>query len=88
MEDMGFSSAFNVQLHVPALKEADIRTVLSSLNAFSATDVSHSCLLLPSCFMLEHVSLICFSDTPLEIFCVLALGEASSQVTVLCAEVC
>ena len=40
MEDMGFSSAFNVQLHVPALKEGDVRTVLTALNAFSAADVS------------------------------------------------
>lgn len=40
MEDMGFSSAFNVQLHVPAVKEGDIRTVLASLDAFSAADVS------------------------------------------------
>lgn len=42
MEDMGFSAAFNVQLHVPSLKEADVRTVLTSLNAFSSTDVSSS----------------------------------------------
>ena len=40
MEDMGFSAAFNVQLHVPSLKEADVRTVLTSVNAFSSTDVS------------------------------------------------
>ncbi|CAK0783695.1 hypothetical protein CVIRNUC_006894 [Coccomyxa viridis] len=39
MEDMGFSSAFNVQLHVPALKEADVQAVLSSLSAFSSADV-------------------------------------------------
>ena len=39
MEDMGFSSAFNVQLHVPALKEGDVQTVLTALNAFSAADV-------------------------------------------------
>ena len=53
MEDMGFSSAFNVQLHVPALKEADIRTVLSSLNAFSATDVSRTCLLVSPSYCLD-----------------------------------
>ena len=40
MEDMGFSAAFNVQLHVPALKEADVRTVLTAQKAFSSTDVS------------------------------------------------
>ena len=44
MEDMGFSSAFNVQLHVPALKEADVQAVLSSLSAFSAADVSPALL--------------------------------------------
>ena len=41
MEDMGFSAAFNVQLHVPSLKEADVRTVLTSVNAFSSADVSY-----------------------------------------------
>ena len=40
MEDMGFSAAFNVQLHVPALKEAGVRSVLLSRNAFSNADVS------------------------------------------------
>ena len=42
MEDMGFSAAFNVQLHVPALKEADVRTVLTAQKAFSSTDVSYA----------------------------------------------
>ncbi|CAL5222767.1 g5179 [Coccomyxa viridis] len=46
MEDMGFSAAFNVQLHVPALKEADVRTVLTAQKAFSSTDLeaAASCL--------------------------------------------
>ncbi len=51
MEDMGFSSAFNVQLHVPALKEGAVRTVLTVLNAFSAADVSP---LLPHASCLAH----------------------------------
>ena len=47
MEDMGFSAAFNVQLHVPALKEAGVRSVLTSRNAFSNADVSSSPQTLP-----------------------------------------
>lgn len=39
MEDMGFTTTFNVCLEVPALTEADIRAVLASLQAFSPADV-------------------------------------------------
>ena len=59
MEDMGFSSAFNVQLHVPALKEADVQAVLSSLSAFSAADVSLTWHSLHETRLLKTPSTIC-----------------------------
>ena len=62
MEDMGFSSAFNVQLHVPALKEGDVRTVLTALNAFSAADVSpllpHAACLVQTASAFAHVAFV------------------------------
>ncbi len=39
MDDMGVAATFNVALHVPALKEADIRAVLAHLAAFHPSDV-------------------------------------------------
>ena len=39
MDDMGVAAAFNVALHVPALKEPDIRAVLARLAAFHPSDV-------------------------------------------------
>lgn len=35
MVDMGVADAFNVALHVPALREAEVATVLKALNAFA-----------------------------------------------------
>ena len=39
MADMGVADAFNVALHVPALREAEIATVLKALNAFEPREV-------------------------------------------------
>lgn len=42
MEEMGLSTAFNVALHVPVLREPEIHTVLATLRAFSPEEVSRS----------------------------------------------
>ncbi|CAL8461921.1 g1452 [Coccomyxa elongata] len=39
MEDMGIAATCNVCLHVPALREADVRAVLAALQAFAPTDL-------------------------------------------------
>lgn len=39
MEDMGMSTAFNVTLHVPVLREPEIAAVLTQLQAFDSSEV-------------------------------------------------
>jgi vesicle-fusing ATPase len=39
MEDMGVSTAFNVTLHVPVLREAEIGAVLTTLQAFDPSEM-------------------------------------------------
>jgi hypothetical protein len=39
MADMGLADAFNVALHVPALREAEVATVLKALDAFAPDEV-------------------------------------------------
>jgi hypothetical protein len=39
MDEMGVSSAFNVALHVPVLREPEIHTVLATLRAFAPEEV-------------------------------------------------
>lgn len=39
MEEMGVSSAFNVALHAPVLREPEIHTVLATLRAFAPEEV-------------------------------------------------
>ena len=41
MDDMGVAATFNVALHVPALKEPDIRAVLVHLAAFHPAEVRY-----------------------------------------------
>ena len=46
MEEMEVASTFNVVLHVPKLKEAEIAAVLQTIHAFAANEVGccmHSC---------------------------------------------
>ncbi|KAK9840836.1 hypothetical protein WJX81_007964 [Elliptochloris bilobata] len=39
MADMGLADAFNVALHVPAVRDAEVATVLKALNAFEPSQV-------------------------------------------------
>ena len=47
MQEMELASAFNVVLHVPMLREAQIAAVLSDLGAFARQDVR--CIALTPC---------------------------------------
>jgi len=42
MEDMGMSTAFNVTLHVPVLREPEIAAVLTQLQAFDPSEVQRA----------------------------------------------
>lgn len=39
LESMGLSSAFNVQLHVPALRGSEVEKVMQAANSFAPQDL-------------------------------------------------